>query len=59
MSKIIELNENKLELKKMINNTIYDYLEYMTYNNTLSNEEINQIIYNTLVELQNNKYLQE
>ena len=59
MSKMIELNENKLELKKMINNTIYDYLEYMTYNNTLSNEEINQIIYNTLVELQNNKYLQE
>ena len=59
MSKIIELNENKLELKKMINNTIYDYLEYISYNNTLSNEEINQIIYNTLVELQNNKYLQE
>ena len=59
MSKMIELNENKLELKKMINNTIYDYLEYISYNNTLSNEEINQIIYNTLVELQNNKYLQE
>ena len=59
MSKMIELNENKLELKKMINNTIYDYLEYITYDNTLSNEEINRIIYNTLVELQNNKYLQE
>ena len=59
MNKMIELNENKLELKRMINNTIYDYLEYISYNNTLSNEEINRIIYNTLVELQNNKYLQE
>ena len=29
MSKMIELNENKLELKKMINDTIYDYLEYI------------------------------
>ena len=61
MDKIIEINNDKLILKEMIDNTINNYLEYKSNNNefNLSNKEINNIIYNSLIELQNKKYLKE
>ena len=61
MDSIIEINNDKLILKEMIDNTINNYLEYKSNNNedNLSNKEINNIIYNSLIELQNKKYLKE
>ena len=61
MDKIVEINNDKLILKEMIDNTINNYLEYKSNNNefNLSNKEINNIIYNSLIELQNKKYLKE
>ena len=57
----MEINNDKLILKEMIDNTINNYLEYKSNNNefNLSNKEINNIIYNSLIELQNKKYLKE
>ena len=61
MDSIIEINNDKLILKEMIDSTINNYLEYKSNNNedNLSNKEINNIIYNSLIELQNKKYLKE
>ena len=63
MSKIIEMNNDKLILKEMIEKSINNYLEYLSNNNEsdnkLTNKEINTIINNTLLELQNKKYLRE
>lgn len=61
MDKILEINNDKLILKEMIDSTINNYLEYKSNNNefNLSNKEINNIIYNSLIELQNKKYLKE